>query len=204
MKQTPIKVMLIEDNPGDVSLVKNMLEEFDEITLDTADTLEKGVASVEKGKYNAILLDLSLPDSKGVSTLVSILIKFPEHPVIVLTGYDESELGVLAVQAGAQDYFSKQHLSGNLIARGLHYAIERQKMVVQLRQNAREIERLRGLLPICMNCKKIRNDKGYWEQVEQYISDRSSVTFSHGLCPDCFAKLSKVAETIAGSRRSKA
>jgi len=48
-----------------------------------------------------------------------------------------------------------------------------------------EIERLRGLLPICMKCKKIRNDKGYWEQIEKYLADHSSVKFTHGLCPEC-------------------
>ena len=63
---------------------------------------------------------------------------------------------------------------------------------------------LRGLLPICMNCKKIRNDKGYWEQVDQYISDRSSVTFSHGLCPDCFTKTANFLREMADNKQSNA
>ena len=52
-----------------------------------------------------------------------------------------------------------------------------------------DIRRLRGILPICSSCKKIRNDSGYWEQVESYIVDHSEAEFSHGLCPDCVKKL---------------
>ena len=185
-----IRALLIEDNPGDMQIVKALLAEFKEISVDHAANLEDGMNMLMKGNYNSILLDLNLPDSNGVNTLVSVLIKFPEHPIIVLTGYDETELGVLAVQAGAEDYLNKRDLNGHLIKHSLRYAIERHKLVNRLKQSLREIDRLRGLLPICMNCKKIRDDKGYWEQIEQYLSDRSSVRFSHGLCPECFEKYS--------------
>ncbi len=184
----PIKTLLIEDNPGDRQIVKALLEEFKEISVDHADTLEKGMKLLENGDYNSVLLDLNLPDSSGVNTLVSILVKFPEYPVVVLTAHDEVELGILSVQSGAQDYLNKQYLNGRLIMHCIRYAIERHKLINRLKQSLREIDRLRGLLPICMNCKKIRDDKGYWKQIEQYISDRSSVRFTHGLCPECFKK----------------
>ena len=187
----PIRALLIEDNPGDVQIVKALLDEFKEITIDHAGNLEDGMKMLMNENYNSILLDLNLPDSQGVNTLISILVKFPEHPIIVLTAYEEEELGVLSVQAGAQDYLNKQHLNGSLITHSLRYAIERHKLVNRLKQSLREIDRLRGLLPICMNCKKIRDDKGYWKQIEQYISDRSSVQFSHGLCPECLTKYSE-------------
>jgi len=186
----PIKALLIEDNPGDARIAMVLLSEFKEISIDHAATLEKGLNLLQNGNYNAVLLDLNLPDSKGVNTLVSILIKFPEHPVVVLTGYDESELGVLSIQAGAQDYLDKKNLNGHLIVNSLRYAIERHKLVNRLKQSLHEIDRLQGLLPICMNCKKIRDDRGYWSQIEKYISERSNVQFSHGLCPECFTKAS--------------
>lgn len=186
----PIKTLLIEDNPGDVKIIKTLLSEFQEISVDHADNLEKGMNSLRNGNYNSLLLDLNLPDSKGVNTLVSILIKFPEYPIVVLTGYDEAELGVLSVQSGAQDYLNKKYLNGSLIIHSLRYAIERHKLVNRLKQSLREIDRLRGLLLICMHCKKIRDDKGYWSQIEQYIGEHSNVQFSHGLCPDCFRKYS--------------
>jgi len=66
---------------------------------------------------------------------------------------------------------------------------EREKLIIELQEALAEVKTLNGLLPICASCKKIRNDKGYWEKMEKYISDRSPVRFSHGICPDCARKL---------------
>ena len=66
---------------------------------------------------------------------------------------------------------------------------EKEKLIVQLQKALSEIKQLSGLLPICASCKKIRDDKGYWNQIEIYIRDRSEAEFSHGICPDCFKKL---------------
>lgn len=198
MLANPLKVLMIEDDPRCVELVKIILADFNEIKLDSSSTLEKGMALLETGNYDAVLLDLGLPDSRGINTLLALLIKYPACPLIVLTGYDESELGLLAVRAGAQDFFSKKDLDGPLIAHSLHYSVERQKKIVRLEQNRHEIERLRGLLPICMNCRNIRDDKGYWTQLEQYLSERSSVRFSHGICPACLDKASNSSHITAG------
>jgi PAS domain S-box-containing protein len=65
--------------------------------------------------------------------------------------------------------------------------VEARKLLLKERDD--EIKRLRGLLPICSSCKKIRNDKGYWEQMEVYIRDHSEAEFSHGICPECAEKL---------------
>jgi len=66
---------------------------------------------------------------------------------------------------------------------------EREKLIVELQNALQEVKTLTGLLPICASCKKIRNDQGYWEKIERYISERSSVQFSHGICPECAQKL---------------
>ncbi len=66
---------------------------------------------------------------------------------------------------------------------------EREKLITDLQKALAEIKQLSGLLPICSGCKKIRDDKGYWNQIEEYISAHSEATFSHGLCPDCLKKL---------------
>jgi len=181
-------ILLIEDNPGDEKLIRTYLSEFQDINIDSSATLANALSLLQNNNYQAILLDLNLPDSDGVNTLVKILVNFPEYPVVVLTGYDEASLGIISIQAGAQDYLNKQHLSGQLIMHCLRYAMERHKLVNRLKQSLREIDRLRGLLPICMDCKKIRDDKGYWSQIDQYISERSNVRFSHSLCPECFIK----------------
>ena len=64
------------------------------------------------------------------------------------------------------------------------------RVLAQQKQALEEIRALRGILPICSYCKKIRSDRGYWQEVEAYIRERSDTEFSHGICPDCFAKLS--------------
>ena len=66
---------------------------------------------------------------------------------------------------------------------------EREKMIIELQQALAQVKKLSGLLPICASCKKIRDDKGYWQQIEQYISEHSEALFTHGLCPECAKKL---------------
>jgi PAS domain S-box-containing protein len=66
---------------------------------------------------------------------------------------------------------------------------ERERLILELRDALSKVKTLSGMLPICASCKKIRNDEGYWEQVETYITDHSGAEFSHGICPDCFKKL---------------
>ncbi len=62
------------------------------------------------------------------------------------------------------------------------------RTVEELKDALDHVKTLKGLLPICMHCKKIRDDKGYWDRLEDYITDRTEAEFSHGLCPDCQAK----------------
>lgn len=66
---------------------------------------------------------------------------------------------------------------------------EKEKLIEELKSSFQEIKTLRGILPICANCKKVRNDSGYWERVEEYIHKRSEAQFTHGICPDCMKKL---------------
>jgi hypothetical protein len=67
--------------------------------------------------------------------------------------------------------------------------IEKSEIIAQLHKALEEVKTLSGFLPICASCKKIRDDKGYWNQIEAYISEHSEVEFSHGICPECIKKL---------------
>jgi DNA-binding NtrC family response regulator len=137
-----------------------------------------------------ILLDLGLPDAPaGIKTFEKAYAQASQIPIIVLTGYDDDTIAVESVQKGAQDYIVKGQVTGSMLGRAIRYAIERKKLLAQLEQSTREIKRLRGILPICANCKKIRDDQGYWTQVETYIRDNTGTEFSHGICPDCAEKL---------------
>ena len=71
----------------------------------------------------------------------------------------------------------------------MRYAIERGRLIAELQDALGKVRTLSGLLPICACCKKIRDDKGYWNQIESYIQKHSDAEFSHGICPDCFKAL---------------
>jgi DNA-binding NarL/FixJ family response regulator len=135
------------------------------------------------------LLDLSLPDSHGLETFLTLKNMVSGMPVIIMTGMDDEALAMNAVQAGAQDYLVKRQLDTNLLVRAIRYAIEREKLIASLRQAFEQIKTLKGFIPICAACKNVRDDKGFWHQVEAYISDRSEAEFSHGICPECAKKL---------------
>ena len=191
MDVKPIIVLLIEDSADDALLIRKSLAGAMKVPyeLKHVDGLSRGMERLAGGEIDVVLLDLGLPDGRGISTFSVLHKHSPDVPVIVLTGHDDEELAIEAVQKGAQDYLVKGKVDGGLLRRSIRYAIERQKLSTQLKQSMKEINTLRGFLPICANCKKIRDDQGYWTQIETYISMHSEAEFSHGLCPECVVKL---------------
>lgn len=195
MTVKPIKVLLIEDNPGDVRLLREILSESKNISfeIEHADRLSSGLEHLAQGGIDILLLDLGLQDSQGFETVRRILPAVPGIPVIVLTGLNDEAMGLQAIHEGAQDYLIKGEISFPVIRRAINYAIERQKLL-------NEIKVLRGMLPICSYCKKIRDDKGYWNRIETYISEHADVQFSHGMCPDCEKKAYEELEKLKKDR----
>lgn len=130
-----IRVLLVEDSPGYARLIQEMLRDADTVRFDLsyANCLADGIAFLNGGSPDVVLLDLSLPDSTWPGTLLDVLAKAPDVPVVVLTGFDDSEMAVQAVQSGAQDYLVKGHIDTNLLVRTIRYAIERQRMKMELR-----------------------------------------------------------------------
>jgi len=96
---------------------------------------------------------------------------------------------VLAILKKVAEIRKELTLAQQEIERRKKLEEEREKLIGELQQALSEIKTLRGFLPICANCKKIRDDEGYWQQIEQYIQDRSDAQFSHSVCPECAAKL---------------
>jgi DNA-binding NarL/FixJ family response regulator len=192
METKSIHTLLIEDNPDDALLIQRYLTDSPTVKYNVmcVALLADGLTCLKNIYFDVVLLDLVLPDGPtGLATLEKVYALVPHIPIVVLTGHDDDELAIEAVQTGAQDYLVKGQINGALLGRSIQYAIERKKMLTQLEHSAKEIKKLRGFLPICSNCKKIRDDKGYWTQVETYISNHSETEFSHGICPDCAAKL---------------
>lgn len=136
MNNNPIRVLLIEDNPADARLIEVLLAEvrIARFSLRWEDHLKGGLARLAgKNDFDAVLLDLLLPDSQGLDTILKVREQAPEVPLVVLTGQDDESLGLSAVQRGAQDYLVKGHADANLLARSLLYSIERQRMQATLR-----------------------------------------------------------------------
>jgi len=191
-------VLLIEDDPADAQLIMEILREEPESAMKImhVDNLARGLETLEHGGFDVVLLDLTLPDSSGHNTFAMFAKHVPTMPVIVLTGMDDKEMAIRIVQEGAQDYLVKSLVDYTMLARSIRYAIERKQvliekdlLIVQLQDALAKVKTLSGLLPICASCKHIRDDKGYWHQVENYIQQHSSAVFTHGLCPKCSQKI---------------
>lgn len=135
-----LKILLVEDNPGDVRLLEESLADGTGkrplafgLELAHASCLSEAERRLARGGIDAVLLDLSLPDSHGLSTINAVLEAAPEVPVVVLTGRDDESLALQALQAGAQDYLLKGQMPSHLLIRALRYAIERHQLQATVR-----------------------------------------------------------------------
>jgi putative nucleotidyltransferase with HDIG domain len=137
MSQETIRVLLIEDNPGDARLVKENLAVagVPAFTLDWAPDLAAGLAHLAENRVDAILLDLGLPDSSGFATFEKVHARAPQIPIILLTGLEDDALASRAVRSGAQDYLVKGDVTGRLLGRMIRYAIERMGAEETLRES---------------------------------------------------------------------
>jgi CheY-like chemotaxis protein len=135
----PLEVLLIEDNPDDADLLREMLAEGRgaRVSLTAVETLRDGIAHLEAAEPDLLLLDLSLPDSQGLQTVTRALAHAQRVPIIVLTGLDDDALGVRAIHAGAQDYLAKGQVDAPLLRRTMHYAIERHRLLAERTDDAR-------------------------------------------------------------------
>ena len=169
----------------------------------TADTAEAAVRGVEQTKPDLVLMDINLAgDVDGV--LVASAMRGEGVPVIFLTAHYDRATIERAKHATPVGYLTKPFESHQLsitIEIGLerHRAeAERTRLVRELEAERAQVKMLRGLLPICCCCKKIRDDGGYWQNVEAYISARSEADFTHGYCPACEEKAIAELKEIAG------
>ncbi|MFQ5874888.1 MAG: sensor histidine kinase [Dehalococcoidia bacterium] len=137
-----VRALIIEDNPGDVRLIQEMLAEVAgaEFDLACAERLSTALRCLAEGDIDVILTDLSLPDSQGLETFVKVYSQAWQLPIVVLTSLDDEAAGVKAVREGAQDYLVKGHIDGNLLVRAMRYAIERKRVEEDLRLRTQELE----------------------------------------------------------------
>ncbi len=133
-----MKVLLIEDNLGDARLIERMLNQERNLIFDVerVDRLSTGLERLaEDTQFEIVLLDLSLPDSRGLSTVKTLRERSPRVPIVVLTGLDDEEAAFRSLRQGAQDYLVKGEVSSQLLVRVMRYAIERKRVSEALRES---------------------------------------------------------------------
>lgn len=193
-----IETLILEDDPEDMMILEKLIKgiKLRNIRYTTVTKLAQAVDALKKGGFDLVISDLTVPDSRGLQTFHALREASPRTPIILLTGMDDETMAVQAMQEGAQDYLIKGEITSNLLQRAARYAIERNtliqerlKLITGLTEAMSKVKMLTGLLPICAGCKKIRNDNGYWEQVENYLKAHSDIEFTHGFCPDCMQRL---------------
>lgn len=138
-----IKILLVEDNPGDARLIIEMLRSNSQFehSVSIAENMKSAVADLSESVYDIIILDLNLPDSSGLATL-DIIVGSTERliPVIVLTGVDDDDIGLSSIERGAEDYLIKGEVDPPQFLRSIKYAIERKQMMLKLIESERRLK----------------------------------------------------------------
>ena len=197
------RLLYMEDEPVTARVVQRRLQTagFD---VDVAGDGAEGLAMCADGDYDAVLVDKNMPERDGLDVIQTLAAENGPSSIMV-TGTGDELSAVEALKSGASDYIVKdpdgrylellpvvveQVLEQSAIADAKRAAEEeKERLIVELQQALANVKTLSGLLPICANCKKIRDDDGYWRMVEHYLTDHSEAEFSHGICPECGKQL---------------
>ncbi|MCI5124248.1 MAG: DNA-binding response regulator, partial [Candidatus Electrothrix sp. AR5] len=153
------------------------------------DSGRRALDILPKIQPDLVLLDVMMPEMNGFEICRKIKADkdLATLPIIFITALDSVGDKVTGFSAGAVDYITKPFQQVEVLAR-INTHITLRKRERELEEALEEIKTLNGILPICSYCKQIRNDAGYWQQVEEYISEHSQAMFSHGVCPVCYKK----------------
>lgn len=168
-------VVVVDDNPSNIRVIGKILDENGyepAVFLNGAKAME----FLDKETPDILLLDIMMPEMDGYEICKRIKARndLKYLPIIFITAKTETEDIVKAFECGAADYITKPFNMAEMLARVKTHV---------------EMRRLKSLLPICSNCKKIRDDEGYWSDVETYLRTHTDIVFSHGICPDCNKEL---------------
>ncbi len=205
-----VTILVVDDKPENLLAMQGLLE-GPELEIISATSGQEALSLMLEYEFALILLDVQMPEMDGIET--ASLIRGSERtksiPIIFVTAISKDPHHVFqGYEAGAVDYLMKPfepeilkskvkvfcdlYRQGRIIKKQL---VEIEAKNELLEKQLKEIKTLRGFIPICSSCKKIRNDDGFWEAIEVYIRDHSEAEFSHGLCPKCIDELYKKYET---------
>lgn len=195
------KLLIVDDEPLNIRLISALLaHEYDILT---ALNGHEAISRLKEHQVDLILLDVMMPDISGfdVCRIVKGNARFADIPVIFLTAMDTPQGEREGLDVGAIDYLTKpvdlellKLRVRNLVTLKQRSDEVKQQRDLLARQKAEleaalaRVKQLEGVIPICMFCKKIKNDQESWQQLELYLAQHSDVLFSHGACPDCYEK----------------
>lgn len=189
-----MKVLIAEDDPLSRRLLEATLSKFGYEVVLAADGAEAWAILQSQDAPSLAILDWMMPEIDGVEICRRVRNLPTATPpyLMLLTAKGEKTDVVVGLDAGANDYLTKPFDRSELRARikvGVH-VLELQNALAgrvrELEDALSQVKQLQGLLPICSYCKKVRDEKNYWQRVEGYLSEHSQVVFSHGICPDCY------------------
>ncbi|WPD22260.1 MAG: response regulator [Candidatus Electrothrix aestuarii] len=181
-------ILVVDDRPANLKVLLSFLQEHD-YRVYMVDSGQRALEVLPKIQPDLVLLDVMMPGMNGFE----ICKKMKEDkdlaaiPVIFMTALDTVGDKMTGFSAGGVDYITKPFHQVEVLAR-INTHITLRKREKELEAALEEIKTLTGILPICSYCKQIRNDEGYWQQVEEYIAEHSEAMFSHGVCPSCYKK----------------
>lgn len=190
------KVLVAEDDFTSRTILSAMLKKWGYDPVETENGAQAWKVMQEADAPRLVLLDWNMPELNGLEVARLIrTVKTQVTPyIIMLTCRGEKSDIVDSLDVGANDHVSKPYDPNELMARlntgrhNLELQISLLGKIEALQKAMAEIKTLRGIVPICAGCKKIRDDKGFWQQVESYVTRHSEAMFSHGMCPDCARK----------------
>jgi len=193
-KRNPL-ILAVDDDPRNLEMLGVILRKAN-YRVTFAQNGRQALERVQDTLPDLILLDIVMPEMSGYEVCEKLKKSenYKNIPIILITAKTKTNDIIKGFQLGIVDYVAKPFNSVELLVRvkthlELKSALDTQKNIITKLENAlATVKQLKGLLPICCHCKNIRDDKGYWQSVEEYITNHSETEFSHGICPECIGK----------------
>jgi len=198
-----MKVLIADDDPTALFLHQEIITEWGFESVTASNGREALSLLRQKPQPQIAVLDWMMPELDGVEVCRHLRqeVKEPYIYVLLVTAKNRKENIVQGLEAGADDYLTKPFHSQELKARlatgkrivelqgELLRVRENQKqLIAELQQALENVKTLSGLIPLCAWCRKIRDDEGYWKQIEDYLSSHSDAKITHSICPECEKK----------------
>jgi len=201
----PVSILYMEDDPLTARIVQKKLEKAGDYRVEIAESGTEGLKRCDDEEFEVALVDKNMPGVDGLEVIRRLAERDDAPSTVMLTASGNEIAAVQAMKSGASDYLVKDpdgvylDLLPAVVLQVLHqrdmererreHEEERERLIAELQDALANVKTLRGMLPICAGCKKIRDDEGYWSQIESYLHRHSEAEFSHGLCPGCAEEL---------------